>query len=161
MNEKWRGSFIRFQYQIWKTHTQGCDRLDRHGCLSLGFHPGWPRTFQAFNTTPTIAARIRPASDGGGGAEDGAARVAGGAGRALRHPPAPRIPGGVMKNRSSTISLWHKERRTILWLEGIRKGVIGAVGPLHRDRLTRVFHSDQPHVAITRFQSGRFHRNCR
>ena len=38
-----------------------------------------------------IAARIRPSSDGGGDAEDGAARVAGGAGRALRHAPAPRL----------------------------------------------------------------------
>ena len=44
-----------------------------------------------------IAARIRPASDGGGGAEDGAARVAGGAGRALRHPPAPRLQRRIME----------------------------------------------------------------
>lgn len=46
-------------------------------------------------------------------------------------------------------------------LEVLRKGVLGAVGRLPRDRLTCVFHSDHPHVAITRFQSGRFHRNFR
>jgi type I restriction-modification system DNA methylase subunit len=49
-----------------------------------------------------LALFLRPASDGGGGAEDGAERVAGGAGRALRHPPAPRLPRRTLN---------HHERR--------------------------------------------------
>ena len=43
-----------------------------------------------------IAVRIRPASEGGGGAEDGAARVAGGTGRALRQFAASDISWGIV-----------------------------------------------------------------
>ena len=69
-----------------------------------GPHPsplGWAEESRAVGPNRNghvvaMPARIRPTSDGGGGAEDGAARVAGGAGRALRHPPAPRLPRGIM-----------------------------------------------------------------
>src|SRR5687767_5856336 len=39
-----------------------------------------------------MAARIRPASHRGGGAEGCASHIAGRAGRSLCHPPAPRVP---------------------------------------------------------------------
>ena len=45
------------------------------------------------------AARIRPSRRRGGEAEDGAARVVGGPGRALRHPPVPRLSRRTVNER--------------------------------------------------------------
>ena len=40
---------------------------------------------------PSPAARLRPAGDGRGAHKNGPSRIAGGVGRPLRHPPAPRL----------------------------------------------------------------------
>ena len=87
-----------------------------------------------FRSPHRVAARIRPPSRRGGEAEDGAARVAGGAGRALRLAPAPRLSRGAVTELCEWVNLD----------PGFRRGDVQAVWVLLIARLATDFYSVIP-----------------